>query len=62
VDYISKHAGEPLLFPSTGGTRGGGGGGTIDDTNAMPEKWLLTKWIRERPFSIDEEAAKSDGF
>lgn len=62
VDYISKHAGEPLLFPSTGGTRGGGGGGTIDDTNAMPEKWLLTKWIRERSFSIDEEAAKSDGF
>ena len=51
IDVLSLHAGEPLQ-PQAG----------LSLSGANPEKWLLSKWLRARPFVADEEAAAVEGF
>ena len=49
VDPRSVHAGELVVRRGGGGSGGSGGG-------AVHEKWVLSKWVRQRPFKVNHGA------
>ena len=53
IDVMSEHLSEAVR-QNPKGLVGGECGGN--------EKWILSKWLRERPFTYDEELAAEDGF
>lgn len=53
ADVLSLHASEPLRAACA----------NLSIPHANPaEKWVLSKWLRERPFGADEDAAAAEGF